>query len=310
MNQRVDSLFYSFSMAVAILLGSAVYGQEGEAEDKPAPEPSTAAAQAPEDENEIKIPPPVPAKKRVFTAQEVREQCNRFEGRFVSFYGEIYKIEKCKRRPVHANETVFQLQRNGIQIVEVKPVTIAALPEGDSLDLGAAESRPRPCSTFHNHYITHSMADVFWVVKCTKQLIPDYETYVMHRKTTGKNAPQEVLSVSWTEFSALKNGADVPSVIPKEFAKVLDMAPPVDVIPIDEACAGLNGKIVSFYSRLYRIEKCRKREMDPEALGKKAPELAVQELKPEQWISLPDGAPIIEKSSEAKPEPFDPGRPQ
>ena len=37
-----------------------------------------------------------------------------------------------------------------------------------------------------------------------------------------------------------------------------------DIIPLDEACRGINGRLVSFI-RAHRIENCRKREiLDPD----------------------------------------------
>jgi len=263
-----------------------------------------------EDDNIIKAPPPVPARKKNYSPEEIRKQCSKYEGRFIAFYGDVFKVEKCRRRPVVANETVFKLMQSGAQIAEVPAVAIAAIPEGESIDLAATEASARPCGSFQGKYVTYSFSDVYFVEKCTRFLIPDYETFVTHRKSKGKSPGDEVLSLSWTEFSGLKAGDDIPSILNKEYANLLEMGPPVDIIPVDEACAGLNGKMVSFYSRIYRIEKCRKREADPELFLRKNMEAKFQELKPEQWISLPDGLPLEVPKPEGKPEPFDPGAPK
>ncbi|MEI6398419.1 MAG: hypothetical protein WCO71_06595 [Pseudomonadota bacterium] len=71
----------------------------------------------------------------------------------------------------------------------------------------------------------------------------------------------------------------------------------MDIIPIDEACKGVDGKIVTFYSRMYKIEKCRKREIDAESFTMHggAGSSKLTELKPEQWISMPDGKPYSDK---------------
>lgn len=263
-----------------------------------------------EDDNIIKPPPPVPAKKKVYSPEEVRKQCAKYEGRFIAFYGEVFKVEKCRRRPVLANETVFKLMQSGAQIAEVPAVAIAAIPEGASIDIGTTEASARQCSVFHGKYVTYSYSDVYYVEKCTRFLIPDYETFVTHHKTKAKSAGEEILSLSWTEFSGLKVGEDIPSILNKEYAALLEMGPPVDVIPVDEACAGLNGKMVSFYSRIYRIEKCRKREADPEYFLRKNMNAKLQELKPEQWLSLPDGVPLEGPAQPGKLEQFDPGAPK
>ena len=65
---------------------------------------------------------------------------------------------------------------------------------------------------------------------------------------------------------------------------------------MDEACHGVDGRVVSYYSRLYRIERCRKREItDTEEFLRRLGNIErkeILELRSEQWLSLPDGAPI------------------
>ena len=59
----------------------------------------------------------------------------------------------------------------------------------------------------------------------------------------------------------------------------------------------MDGKIVTFYSRMYKIEKCRKREINAEkyTMGRRVNDAKLIELRPEQWVSMPDGKPFEPK---------------
>jgi hypothetical protein len=105
------------------------------------------------------------------------------------------------------------------------------------------------------------------------------------------------MALTAREFWAMRQGRDISSIIDKDFAKLLDGSAGVDIIPVDEACKGVDGKIVTFYSRMYKIEKCRKREIDAESftMHRKLGDVKLIELKPEQWISMPDGKPYSVK---------------
>ena len=100
------------------------------------------------------------------------------------------------------------------------------------------------------------------------------------------------MALTAREFWAMRQGRDISSIIDKDFAKLLDGSAGVDIIPVDEACKGVDGKIVTFYSRMYKIEKCRKREIDAESftMHRKLGDVKLIELKPEQWISMPGSA--------------------
>jgi hypothetical protein len=274
---------------------------------------SKAPAASEENENLIKPPPRTPAVKKVFTDEDRRKICARHEGRYIAYAGEVFKVEKCKRRPVHSSDLVFDLVRRGNTITEVDAKPIAALAEGPAIDPNTEDAKARSCNEFNGRYVSHSYGDVWFVERCTRRLIPDWETYLTHRRARGgiKNT-DEILVVNWAEFNALREGRPVASVVDEEFSKYAAEWAPIDIIPIDEACAGVDGKYVSFYSRLYKIEKCRKREIDSEHfLWKNKTGQKFTELRPEQWISMPDGPPIKpDVDPAAKPQPFDPGAPK
>ena len=228
-----------------------------------------------------------------FSKAEIQKACAKFNGKFVSIAGEIWRVESCKRHQVHDPDAIFKFSRAN-RFVEVDARDVAAIPVAASWD-DIEGAKQRPCATFNGKYVTYSYTDVYYVDKCVKRLIPDYETLLAHRKEHGIRGT-EIIALTAPEFYHLKQSRDVSSVVDKEFAKLLDGSAGVDIIPIDEACKGVEGKLVTFYSRMYRIEKCRKRELDAEVYTMKrhGQNIRTVELRPEQWISMPDGKPLKE----------------
>lgn len=253
------------------------------------------------DDSVIKVPKPEPAKPRVVSAAERQKACAKHEGKYISYYSEIFRVEKCKRRVIQDPETLSRLMRGAITVTEVESDIIAAIPAGQAVaDQGAAKRRG--CKQLEGRFVTFSYVDVYLVQKCKKRLFPDWETFVAFQKKRGNNSGigSEVIPLSDAEFDLLQIGPEMPSAVDVEFIRQYDRSKVVDLIPIDEACRGVEGKIVSFYSKLYKIEKCRKREMDPEVATLKNPSLNPKELRPEQWNSLPDGKPMKSGADETK----------
>jgi hypothetical protein len=269
------------------------------------------AEDAPEevDDTIIKVPRPQPAKPRPVTAAERKTACAKYEGRFISYYSEIYKVEKCSRRQVQDPATLQRLMRGTTSIVEVEVPVIAALPPGAPL-VAAAKAR-RGCRQLEGKFVSFSYTDVYLVQKCHRRMFPDWETFTtFKKKKPGKTAASgDILALTEDEFYGLPQGPDMPSAVDIEFLKQYDRTKSIDIIPIDEACRGIEGKVVSFYSKLYKIEKCRKREMNAELATMRNPSLKPRELTPEQWISLPDGKSLIDEKSggrQQKPQQYKP----
>jgi hypothetical protein len=253
---------------------------------------------------EYLVAPDEPAVRKEFSAGEVRRICEKYQGQLVAYYGEVYKIEKCARRPLLSSKTIYTMMRQGSRVVDIDGDTMAALPEGEPLDLATSESSARSCKELSGKYVSYSAVDVYFVENCKKRIFPDWTTYLKHRAERG-DARGEILALSWVEYAQLEDGAPIRSIVDDMFAKLLSGEAGVDVIPVDEACEGVEGKLVSYYARLYKIERCRKREItSPElflrrtagagGIGSLTQKFKVIELRSEQWLSLPDGEPISE----------------
>jgi len=251
--------------------------------------------QTSDDDTVIRVPKePNPPPPKQFSKSETQKVCAKYRGNLISVYGEIYKLEGCTRHLVTDQEEIFRFSRQGLRTIEVESKDVAALPIGDTWDVVSAKHRP--CSFFSKKYVTFSYTDIYFVENCVRKLIPDYETLLAHRKRQGIKS-SEVLALTAREFYQIRQGRDIPSIIDQEFSKLLDGSAGVDIIPIDEACKGVEGRFVTFYSRMYKIERCRKREIDAEefTMHRKINEAALIELRPEQWVSMPDGKPYTGK---------------
>ncbi len=263
-----------------------------------------------EDDNDF---PPLddgPAVRKHFSQAEVQRYCNLYEGHMVAFYDDIYKVDHCTLRKILDNKTVYNMQRDGQKVEDVSSDVIAALHEGEALDEATTAKYARSCAQLEHHYVTFSNVDVYFIDHCKKRLFPDWTTYIKHRERQ-KDKNGEILSLSWWEFGRLEVGAPIPSIVDDLFARLLTGAAQVEVIPVNEACEGLEGKVSAYYSRVYKIERCHKRDIEePDRYLKKLgiDKVRVLEMNSEQWLSLPDGVPVKEEAMQygAKPTELHP----
>jgi hypothetical protein len=268
-------MFYSLFLLGTLVFGS-VFTTQARAQTSGTPQSGTSSDE---------LPPPKLPVKRTFTPAEVQAECRKFEGRFIAYYDRVYKVERCQRREVmkESDEKSDVLAKQRIIVVEGE--TIAKIPEGEAL--GTKHEKPS-CAKIEGRYILSRGDDLYFIEKCKKRLLPDWDTYADHAQKRGKRGT-EIIELSEEALAALAAGNDIKSVLDEEYKKLLDAEKNIDVLPLDEACKGLNGKFVSYYSRIYRIEACRKRPVDAEVFVAKNPRYQLQELTSEQWISIPVG---------------------
>ena len=264
-------------------------------------------------DDELSVPPEEPAVVKHFTHAQRQAFCQKYDGKLIAYYESVYEVEHCKRRAVTDNKTIYNFLRAGRRIVNVDGDVIAAVPEGRPLDPASLGKPRRGCRQLEGRYVTHSNIDVYFVQKCHKRLFPNWTSYFEHREKRGDHR-SEILALSAAEFRALPAGKDMPSIFDDLYASAAHKYADAEIIPIDEACEGVEGRLAAYYSRLYRIEKCHKREIvDPElflkVLGKKlglGSREKVVELTSQQWLSLPGGRPITPVKAKASVRPQKP----
>ena len=259
--------------------------------------PSVCVAQEPvssepkgvdDDESEYSHPVQYSDKQRAAT-------CAKYQNSYVSYYGSVFKVEKCKLRALESHEKILEINRKQQKITEVPGSVIAQLEKGKPITTESTDiKKARTCKQLEGKYVTFSYTDVYYVEKCKKRAFPDWTSFVEHRKHHKRNA-DFVLALTWYEFGKLKIGRTMSSAIDKEFRKNSFDNNEVDVIPLKEACAGLNGKDVSYVDEIFRIENCRKRPYDVQKFliknrGRNLNKMT--ELSSEQWLSIPEGKPM------------------
>ncbi len=259
--------------------------------------PDAKAAVESLDKTDILRAPEQASVRKVFTRQEIQRFCAQHKDRLIAYYGEVYQVEKCTRRVIQNSKTLARMIAKGAKVSDVDGDVIAAIPEGEPLDNDLIRQSIRTCKVLNGQYVSYSSVDVYFVEGCKRRLLPDWTTYINHRDVRDDERG-EIMSLSWEEFVALQEGTHIPSVVDDMFARLLQGDAGVDIIPADEACEGINDKVVTYYDKMYRIEKCRKREiLNPGDVLQGFVEKTTKfhELTSQQWLSLPSGAPIGKK---------------
>lgn len=254
-----------------------------------------------EEDREIKFSSPdddLPVVKTRFDDKKLllrlrKKYCKKYNNKMIAYYGLIYSVDKCKKRLIEDDNLLFQITKKKIPIYPVEAEVIASLLEGE-IKHSLSNKPPRTCRQLNSSYITFSDVDVYWVQSCAKRRFPNWDSFVEHRSKTPQRRKLSIASLRWKEFIAIKDGKEMPSAVDNSPTKSIAYEEEVDVIPLGEACKGVNGKIVSYYSKLYKIDNCRKRYLDPQRYlaENRNKRHRFIELSSEQWISLPDGRPV------------------
>jgi hypothetical protein len=240
------------------------------------------------DSNEL--PPPKLPKKASYTDAEIKAECRKFEGKFIAYYDRVFKVEGCKRREVLPEDDERNPVLKGLRVIAVENITIAKIPEG--APIGSAPKGKKPnCAKIEGRYIISRASDVFYVEGCKKRPFPDWDTYADHAAKHPKKS-KDILELPEEEFLALPVGKEFISSLNDEYKKMLVTEKNVDVLPLDEACKGLNGSYLSYYSKIYKVERCRKHEVDAERFLLRFPSYRLREMTSEQWVSIPTGKPL------------------
>lgn len=211
--------------------------------------------------------------------------CKKYRGKLIAYYGEVFEVKSCKLFTIRSTALAKRTSK-GEKVVAVTGEVVNAIPRASAADIVKAKSRS--CKNLEGKYITLDNDEIFLVQKCKKRLFPDWASFDDHRYR--KDIRQvNIVEVSWDELQLIKDGTPFDSVLDQGSSKV-DYAK-VDTIPLDEACSGLEGRYVSYYSRVYKIFKCHKRPVDPVQFSRKVMKKPT-ELSSEQWLSLPLGLPL------------------
>ncbi len=216
-------------------------------------------------------------------AAQPPELCRKYEGAYISYYEHVFLVKGCRRHALTSQQKIYNLTRRGVVFRTVDAEVIRGIPLAD-----APATRREPqvssrqlCRSLQGRYITRSYVDIYLVDRCRKHLFPNWEAYQDHVRQRGKQG-EAIVSVSRQEFKAIKTGKDMPS----SQRTSLSVLPDIDVIPRAAACRGVEGKYVSYYTKVYYVEDCQRHPV-PETKVRSGKLNIDRELTSEQWLSLP-----------------------
>lgn len=222
--------------------------------------------------------------------QDRKKVCLEFNNKYISYYSEVYRITNCKRHLLTPEEVYIHTRKKGV-IHTVDANVIIALAEGEVYQNIGEIKKSNDCYGLEGKFVTFVYGHVYLVKNCKRrgfEYWSDYETF--REKTPMKQ--RDIIPLNSELYASIPEGELMPAKISDDYWGGFGKEG-VDIIPIDEACYGVEGKYVSYYERVYKIEKCRKREVKAEVVmeGKLA-KIKFRELTSEQWISLPNGKNI------------------
>ncbi len=272
-------------------------------------------------------PPDTKAEDRKIEAAQSRsEMCGLFEGKVISFAGSMSLVENCKQRLIEDSSQLNDLTlERGVQIIDVPSAVVRTLPIGKPYEKPIrSEALKQPekagCLRIEGHYLTADGENFYYIENCRKRKFEDYANFSAHNY---HNSP--VLGVSSKELDAIPVGAvlrvkpnDETTILYKIDGEVfwsrLFLAGKVDRNEEDslkkiekmgnervakvtrtELCTFFDGKIVSFYSRIFLVQKCLRRAVTGLTLEA---QMALYETRsplditPEQYQAIPEGQSV------------------
>ena len=229
-----------------------------------------------------------PPASKSYTAEEIRKECAKYNNQFIGFYSKVFKVENCKRREV-SDEYLDSKSGRRAQVKAVENDTLIKIPPGEPLDV---KSMRQSCKSLENRYFISPSDEMFVMESCQLRAFADYETFEDHARKR-RRSKSNVLELTGEDLTFYQQGAPIETILDAVFSQETVVETEVDVIPLSEACRGLNGTFVSYYSKVYKIENCRKRELEnPTNHRQMLSRAKIKELSSEQWISLPSGKAI------------------
>lgn len=278
------------SLAAALLAAPGV--ALGQAYGDYPPTSSTEAADSPKAKPSTKPPtkatttaPKKPSKKKpgVKEIASRKKACRTYANKLIGYYGKVYRVAGCKRYLVDHSEIAGQIRRygavRGVDSDIVKLIPPAKMQQQQRLSCKEAEGRV---------FLTLS-GQIFQVAGCRRYTFPDWETFLEYRKK-GRVKKRSFVEVEDHLAQTLPEARVYPSVLDSDSAAFLRDNETYDIIPAKRACRGLEGRYVTYYSQVYKIEKCKRRPLviEPTKLGR----FNLKELTSSQWLSIPEGKPL------------------
>lgn len=217
---------------------------------------------------------------------EIKKLCIKYENKLIGYYEKIFLVKNCKREYVSKIDQVNLFIKRYGAVYNVDSSIIRALPLKPPL-----EKKEPSCKSLNGKILLTFSGRLFEVKNCEKIEFPDWETYLAYKKA-GKIMSRKIHEMEDDEIAAIKGSSAYPSILNREYKEFLLENEDYDIIPASRACKNLEGKFTTYYSKFYKIEKCKKREVDLDYIKSKVKFSKLVELTSSQWLSIPKGKPI------------------
>lgn len=225
----------------------------------------------------------VPSKKSGIDRVAQKKVCRKYAGKLIGYYGKVYRVKNCQRVPVEKDTISGSIRRFGaVKSVEgdiIKLIPLAKQRVKKRLTCREAEGRV---------FLTLS-GQIFQVAGCRRYTFPDWETFLEYRRK-GRVVKRSFVEVEDRLARTLPEARVYPSVLDADSAAFLRDNENYDIIPAKRACKGLEGRFVTYYSQIYKIERCKRRPVSISSV--KLARLKLKELSSSEWLSIPEGKPL------------------
>lgn len=220
---------------------------------------------------------------KIKSLAEKKQACRKYNGRLIGYYGKVYRVQGCQRHPVAPSAIAAGIRRYG-RVLSVESDVIKLIPA-----VKAVVKQRLSCREAEGRVFLTLAGQIFQVAGCRRYTFPDWETYLEYRKK-GRVNKRAFVEVEDHLAQTLPEARVYPSVLDADSAAFLRDNEDYDVIPAKRACKGLEGRFVTYYSQIYKIERCKRRPVAISAL--KLSRLNLKELSSSQWLSIPEGKPL------------------
>ncbi len=241
------------------------------------------------------------------------QACRLFENKIIAYYDQIAKIENCRRHSIDANEARVNTKSG---ITEVPASVFYLIPSGK--DQKKTASKKIDCKDIEKHYVTSTGDDFYYVENCRLRALEDYHHMDVHNKTAlstialseeslkqfPKGKPLKNLKSPEEQIVYQMDGSYQWGLTARQPGNRLRQDSPSTLKDAQNRgrskpqCQKLNNRVVSFYSQIFFMEKCRRRPLDdlPIDLQQKIEfKGGIQELTTKEYQDTAEGLPITWK---------------
>jgi hypothetical protein len=257
--------------------------------------------------------------------------CRRFEGKLIAFYDQTALIQKCKMRLIEDPLLLNQMRnQNEVQIQDVPASVYKLFAVGDPIresDIKGIESalgfsrKGSDCARLNGQYVTANGVAFYYIEKCKKRRFKFYAGLEEHNR-----AKRTILSITPSQLERFPDGPDMAneggdvsdiwveidgdagwqraSRFDAEKPKAPDSPESLREVarqqraPVKPAalCSEIGGMVVSFYHKLYFVDKCTLRPIDEKDALRLYVRLdgrdQVRDLAANEKRAMRDGKPI------------------